>query len=266
MVSCEDIHERIARGETPTSPEEQAHLDECAACRLLLDDDSRPPVEVPDLAGLRDAVRVDIARERGPLAYFRSLSTPVRLVAAGLLAAVVALPVLLVIPRVDFDLYPTSRMAVAVVVLVASLLVAVAVVLRPLQRRPLHPAVVWGALVAAVVLPWVLALMPRAHALHPASLRGDGSELVPLALRCLAFGIATGLPLLIALWALDRGAHAALRRALVAAAAAGVAGNLAPQFHCPITSPAHLVLGHATVGLVLLAGYLLAAVRARRAM
>lgn len=269
MVSCRDIQERVARGETPTA-EERAHLDECEACQLLLADDNhlgdalaQVAPEGLDLAGVREAVGADVAAETGLLAYLRSRTTPMRVVGALGIALVVALAVVMLTPRPDLNLYPRARMVLAVVLLVVLILVGLVMVLRPLHHRPLPRWLVWGALAAAVAVPWVLALLPRAHELHPAALRGEGPELLAFAVRCLAFGIVTGLPLLIALWAFDRGAHASLRRAFVAAGVAGVMGNLALQAHCPITAPAHLALGHATVGLVLLGAYVLAAVRGR---
>jgi len=39
--------------------------------------------------------------------------------------------------------------------------------------------------------------------------------------------------------------------AFVAAAAGGLAANLALELHCPIHAPAHLLLGHASVGFAL---------------
>lgn len=270
MADCRDIEDRIARGETPSSVSERAHLEECESCRLLVADDGhlgRALGEAPraelDLAGLRESVNAELDAEVGPVAYLRSRTTFVRAAVTVAVAALVALVVLRVAPRSDLSLYPMPRMALALALLLVPLLVALVVVLRPLQRHALPNALVWGALILGVATPWVLALLPRAHALHPDALGGDGSDRVALALRCLAFGIATGLPVLLALWAFDRGAHAALRRALVAAAAAGLMGNLVLQGHCPITSPSHLALGHATVGLVLLAAYVLGAVRAR---
>jgi hypothetical protein len=56
-------------------------------------------------------------------------------------------------------------------------------------------------------------------------------------------------------WALDRGRHGAWPGALTAAGAAGLTGILALELHCPLTHPTHLVVGHATVGSVLLLVY-----------
>jgi len=52
---------------------------------------------------------------------------------------------------------------------------------------------------------------------------------------------------------LDRGAHAGLGRRLLAAAAAGLAADLALELHCPIDDPGHLLAGHAAVGVALAA-------------
>jgi len=55
--------------------------------------------------------------------------------------------------------------------------------------------------------------------------------------------------------ALDRTAHDSRPAGVLAAVTGGVAGNPALERHCPVTAPAHLLLGHATVGLMLVLAY-----------
>jgi hypothetical protein len=108
----------------------------------------------------------------------------------------------------------------------------------------------------AFALPLILALRPRAHVDHPASLAGVGDDFLHRAAACCLYGTLLAIPWLVLCWALDRSEHRSAPNALLAAGAAGVAANLALELHCPITARSHLALGHAGVGLGLVLGYM----------
>ena len=69
---------------------------------------------------------------------------------------------------------------------------------------------------------------------------------------------ALSAPLLGLGWLLERGGDNVAGRLLLTGGAAGLAGNLYLECHCPVQSPDHMMLGHVTVILaMLLAGLLL---------
>jgi hypothetical protein len=122
--------------------------------------------------------------------------------------------------------------------------------LRPLHRPALPP---WksGALIALTLAStFVLALIPPHHG--PV----DGAPLLAHVTPCLFTGLLLGLPVYLLLRLLDRGSGAG---ALLAACAAGLAGDLALQLRCPRTDLEHLMLGHFLVALLFVGG--LAAIR-----
>jgi hypothetical protein len=91
--------------------------------------------------------------------------------------------------------------------------------------------------------------MPAAHVAHPASMQARGwVALLHRAAPCLVIGVVLGAIVYAVLGLLDRGGT---RRALVTAAASGLAANLALHLHCPVTAPLHMVLGHLGVAVVL---------------
>jgi hypothetical protein len=160
-----------------------------------------------------------------------------------------------VLPLMATSGVPTTS-PVRLVLAVSTLSVLLALVLRRALRPPHLPGSAKGSTVVfllALAFPVQLAIMPR----RPRS-SFDASPDVPFveaAATCLLVGATIGGLLLIGLRALDRGAHGSLRTALLAAAGGGLAGNLALELHCPSTAPAHLLVGHAAVGLVLVAFY-----------
>jgi phage shock protein PspC (stress-responsive transcriptional regulator) len=68
---------------------------------------------------------------------------------------------------------------------------------------------------------------------------------------CMGVGLLLGIPVYALLRLVDRGN--ALGN-LVAAAAAGVAGNFVLKAHCPIAGTSHELLGHASVAVIFVAG------------
>jgi hypothetical protein len=176
---------------------------------------------------------------------------------AALLLAIVGV----LAPRPDLTAYPPGRMLTVFAGLGALLLVSVRLSLRPLHRPPPPAPAVLSVLALSVAAAAGFSLLPAAHVLLPHTSPAPELGLWQHVRPCLAFGFALGLPLFAALRFFDRGVRLG---AWPAAAALGLLGNLALQLHCPITEPSHLLLGHATVGL-LAAVLLLPWLGARRA-
>jgi hypothetical protein len=265
-VDCAEVREALRRDERLSSEETSAHIAQCPACAALLEDgaalgrklgaalEPTPPPPPEELERLLGAVHGRVAAERGMVAWLRSRSTPMRVVIA--IGAVVALCISqLVKPRVDFGVYPTAAMLLEVALyglMVGAILpLALRRIHIPAIARPMPLALVG----AALLLPFVLALRPAVHQAHSASLAGVGAELLPRAAKCFVYGGVFAAVMLLLVWALDRGEHRSVLVAALGAALAGLAGNVALHLHCPITHPEHLLLGHATVGLVLVSAY-----------
>jgi hypothetical protein len=155
-------------------------------------------------------------------------------------------------PRADLAAYPGVRMALALIALSLVALLGWVAALRPLQRPALGSAARWALLLGLVLVPVGLALAPEAHTAHPASAEGTGSELVPRAVACFLYGGLFGLPLVVASVLVDRTGGRRALVWLVSFTAAAVVGNLALQLHCALTHPAHLLAGHASIGLAAL--------------
>lgn len=203
------------------------------------------------MEGLRQA-RQAIAAEQGWRGSLRSLPTPMRFFMALGVVGATTLAAGVLNRRMDFAAYPAGLMAASSVALAIGAMAALALFLRPIHRRA--PRATWlGAVaVAGIGIPVLLALLPEAHALieaHPESFAGAGADLVPRALACFFYGIATALPALALIFLLDRSDHRTPARMLMAAALAGLSANLTLLLHCPLVTRSHLLLGHATIPL-----------------
>lgn len=256
-VDCRQVEQALIRGDAVDQGDLAAHLEGCLACQelaaagpaLVRALDSPDPAGA-DLGPLKAALARRLERERGPLAWLRSRATPVRIVLALAAALVTLVAVLLLTPRADLATYPTGRMALALIPMLAGLAWLANDALRPMHLPPATRLRIGLALGAGLLIPLGLAIMPQAHTAHPASLVGMGEDFWPRAVACFVFGLITGLPVLVIAQLADRGGGW-LGRLLLALAVAGLAGNLALQLHCPITHPAHLLAGHASVGVAL---------------
>jgi hypothetical protein len=206
----------------------------------------------PDLGPLYAGLQQELARERGAVAWLRSRSTPVRvtLAGAGLLLGAAGLGLLG--RRPDLDVYPQARMALVVLFSAALIAGQLWLVLRPLQRPA---AADWLARALGLgAFGGLLGLyaLPAAHLVHPASIQAPGSlALLARALPCLTVGLAVAGLGFSLLKVLDRGGAG---RALLAAVCGGVSANLLLQLHCPVTAPAHLLIGHLGAALVFAGG------------
>jgi len=218
------------------------------------------------LARLRAATQARLLRERGFRARLRALPTRTRgaLVAAGF--AAVALSIGFLAPRSDLAVYPRLLLVAGIAGLSGFAAYAAALLLRPMQARPVSARRILAIAAAAFGVTLVLAL-PEAHGflhLHPESFRGVGDDFARHAALCFTYGMVTGLPFVALLFAVDRRERRPWPDVLLFAAAGGLAGNLALLLHCPLVAPAHLVAGHVPVTLGFLV-LLLVQARLRRA-
>lgn len=204
-----------------------------------------------ELAALNVAIQADLDAEKRPLAWFRSLSTPVRVVFG--LAAILAVPLaaVLIAPRADVALHPVFFGAVAAT---AVLLIAVLgpTSLRGYQRPPMVRGL-FGAVVAlALAWPLVVAFLPHLSSSHWVS-----GDTVFHGINCFSTGLVMAAIPLVALRLLDRGEHRSLSRVALAAAGAGLAAVLSLELMCSVITRAHVLGAHATVLFVVFGGYLL---------
>jgi hypothetical protein len=200
-----------------------------------------------DLSALEKAVRGDLERERGAIAWLRSRSTPVRLGLVLAFVALVAVLTLTLAARRDLHVYPLVRLVLTVGWFGVAAGACAWLALRPAYLP--RPAAGVDCAVAAFALcgPVVAALPPE---LHTNDVRGHAGA-------CFAIGTIAGLVALVIARGVDRGAHDT-GQLVLAVAAAALLGNIALALHCPVNHMPHLLLGHATVPLAMVAGMLLA--------
>ena len=113
-----------------------------------------------------------------------------------------------------------------------------------------------AVLLLALALPLALAALPAAL---PSSAASPASpDAVQGAARCLGFGSAIAMPVLVFLVAMGRRHAGPPGFGALPAVAAALAGVLGLELHCPDASPSHLMMGHAPIMLILLLLLLLA--------
>lgn len=251
-MDCIDIKEARLRGE-PLPAEAALHLTSCPVCS----ENRLTQGELPEpLDTLLAGVEGEIAREHGPIPWLRSRPTPVRVGLAGGVILVTALLTLLLTPRTNFAPLPVLRVVLAVTVLSVLVLAVVRLGLRPLQTPQPRPTAVTFALIVALGVPVLFSVLPTTEVARVDVPVPGVPQSVAIGV-CFAFGAFVAALLVMSLRILDRGAHESRVSALLAAAAGGLAGNLALELHCPVTNPAHLLSGHATIGFVFVAAYAL---------
>ena len=212
----------------------------------------------PDLAPVFEEIQARIGEAEGRRSFWLA-TRPTRVRRAicwGTLALVALLGGVLTL-RADFGDYPLPRMMAALGALFVLGGLSLHHALRPVHQPPLPRWV--GALVvlAALGATFTLALLPPAHA---GGLEGVGAH---GAAPCLLYGLLFGLPVYGMLRVLDRGGGSPAP--LLGASAAGLAGNLVLQLHCPQTDPTHLLAGHFAVAALFIGGIGLIHLVTRRA-
>ena len=189
----------------------------------------------------------------GPMEQMASLSTRVRWVLAGSLLFGFVAVVLVSTGRADIAVYPRGRMVLDLVLLLAPLVLALSVSLRPLTRPALPGSRRLLVVGLGIVGVGVLLGLPMAHALHPASLEGTGDMFIRRARGCFGFGLSFAVLATLGMGLLSRNGAKRWLPGALGVLAAGLMGLVALYFHCPITHPEHLWAGHATVVLPVLA-------------
>ena len=244
-MRCDEAREAVLGGEALATPSLKEHLEACTECSGLAVELARSPGAEAELDSLRHRVEGALQGERGLVAGLRSLPTRWRMLMAASAAATMALALAMLSPRVDFAVYPLGRMMASAAMCTVLLVAIIAQNLRPLQAPDRSRRALWLASVA-IIAPFSIALLPEAKLAHPVAFH-DAHD-------CLLLGTLGGAALMTLLGVLDR-RESAHRSLLVPAAAGGMLANLALLFHCPVTSPLHLVVIHAPIGIVLFGGH-----------
>jgi hypothetical protein len=247
-VTCESLRDALLAGRSPADAELVEHAASCEPCAALVADHASvggalakgraaPGDPLP-----WSSVEALVKEEVGWRAWLRSRPTPVRWgLACGAFAVVAALGLRHV--RHDLDLVPGLELGGLLAVFSFLAYQAFGSALPVTGRPARHP----GILAAALGVPVAAAFVRTATTLAPAA---DSATFLHQAFSCFGYGALLTAPLLAVLWLLDRGAGSR-SRVYYAAAAAGLAANAALTLHCPNTSSAHLLVGHATIGLAL---------------
>ncbi len=152
--------------------------------------------------------------------------------------------------RNDLGDYPLPRLLLAVVMYLAIVAFVTKTLLSPLYR-PKSPRALVSAAALAFGLPFILAALAPAYAQQASHVEIQLSFLYQAGL-CLRYGTLLSFPAVLLFVAMDRQLARGRLFLTLTASIGGVAGNFALLLHCPNEQPAHQLLGHATVGLVLL--------------
>jgi len=179
----------------------------------------------------------------------RELSTPVR-IAMAVVGALVMATVALVITGIRADLTGQAmlRYAVAMTAIAGLVGAAFAASLRGAHQKPMRWWT-WALVVLSLLIPLALAVTPwlwdgaygppkPGHHAHPFGL-------------CGIMGLVTGALTAAVAWAFQREQWSVPLRLLAAFAGGGLTAFAMLQLHCPSGDATHLLLGHASAGLVL---------------
>lgn len=248
---CDAVSDRIRAG-GQLDGELATHAASCETCSMLMAFGQPPSADVPptadfDLGALEQSVDEALSKETGFRAWLRERPTRVRVLFAALGALVMPLFWLFGSVRPDISVYPGLRLVLDLALFVLPIAVLLPLVVRPMHRRALPGWVRPALVVVAVLTVLTFASLPIAHWDHPASRLGVGDDLARRAIACFGTGFVSGLPVLIWVWLLSRRGGGPWPFAVLATVLAAMVGVVAVYLHCPLTSPVHLTLGHATV-------------------
>ncbi len=205
--------------------------------------DAPSPPDV-HLDEMYDAVRAQCDKhDQGFLGYLRNQPTTMRrsvcFGALGLIGTIA----MLTLPMVD-PAKRTTEWGATLVAYLVLMAISIVAATRPLQL-PTLPR--WrGILLAtlAVGATLVAVLLPTSHTHAPA--------VSPMSFApCMGLGLLIGIPVYAVIRLVDRGNALG---GLLAAAAAGLAGNFLLTYHCPVTEAGHIMAGHVSVAVIFVVG------------
>jgi hypothetical protein len=256
--TCDETRRDLLRQDT-LSAAALEHLAQCAVCQEMMelptaievDAGSIANADALELPNLLRQTELRLSTERGLLAWLRSRKTPLRVALGVGMALVPAAVQLVFFRRTDLSDYPLSRLLLAAASYMVIAAFAITTLLSPLYR-PRSRWTLWLATLGAFSLPFVIAALAPAYAQRVGGHANTQHSFLYQAWVCLRYGTLLSLPAVLPILAMDR-QSAPIRRVLtLAAGIGGVAGNLSLLLHCPNEQPAHQLVGHATVSLLLL--------------
>lgn len=202
------------------------------------------PVDEHVLDEMYAAIRTRTAADdRSALGYLRSRRTRTRRAIAivaffGIMGAAVAtLPLISAEER-------TGTWAATIAAFVALSVLTIFAATRPLHVPALRSGRTIAICAVAITATLVAALLPDGHA-------GTTADVWAKFAPCMGTGLLLGLPVYAVVRMLDRGNALG---GLLAAAAAGLGGNLFLKLHCPIAEPSHMMAGHFSVAVIFVLG------------
>lgn len=248
-MDCSEIRDRFLKGEAVVTEQVQRHLTGCPECQALFEGGaqlghrlaSQAASALPFPDELFAQTEASVAAEIGPRAWLRSRPTHFqsRVVALGVLCVVLLGGVARLRP--DFAEYPSTRLLLLFGVSSCLILVAFRKGLRfpaRLGNFGDHPEFA----LAALGIPFLLAFAPATEVSRQASSGG--------ALNCFVYGALFTVPLALLLWACDRNDRPSQGTVCLAAVGLGLSANLVLELHCPNGNAVHLLLGHASIGIL----------------
>lgn len=196
-----------------------------------------PPV---DVAALWSGVQPEVQR-KGWRERLRSLPSGLRVTLALSISLVLVAVAVWASGMREVHAEGAMRLVLLLTALALIATAAFAVSLRGLHR-PTSRASVWVVVGLALALPVVLALTP------------DGAaEAASGHWRCLAVGLVTGALVSVPVFLMQRASVPVLARAAAAMAGGGAIAFGLLELHCASRDVSHLLIGHALVGVLLVA-------------
>ena len=250
-MECAEIRNHFVAGRLPTGAAVKAHLEVCPHCPELFENDARlgrslaqavaPEVTPGDLFAL---VERDVSREVGSRARLRALPTGLRAgTLVGLAGALLGFQLLLH-RRTDFAEYSAVVFWAIALALAGTLVLGALLVMRG-ASAPLGPSGRDRRLALVLLLaPALAALLAPLGTSSQEALAWDNPS------GCFSYGTALVVPLVLLYWLFERRDSVPLSALVSAGALAGLAANLLLHAHCSSANWAHLLLGHASIGVV----------------